>query len=118
MSRTIDCPICLEEKNSYVTLNCNHKACTKCFLNSIIHLNTKCSICRAILPEIEPLLKKFHDDILDLNKTQIKLYDLETENRLLNNEIKEIKKQNKLFKNLSKNLTKHILDTITDEEDE
>jgi len=113
-----NCPICLEDNTSYITFNCGHNTCTKCFLTNIIHLNTKCPMCRSHLLEVEPLLKKFHDDLLNLNKVQVELFDLETENRELRLDIKNINKKNKIYKRLSKNLTTHVLETFSDEEEE
>jgi len=116
--KSIKCPICLEDNTSYITFNCSHNTCTKCFLTNIIHLNTKCPMCRSNLPEVEPLLKKFHDDVLYLNKVQLELFDLETENRLLKTNIKDIKKKKKVYKKLSRNLTTHLLCSFSDNEEE
>jgi len=116
MTETVNCPICLEDNTSYITFNCNHRTCTKCFLTNIIHLNTKCPLCRGNLPEVEPLLKKFHDDVLYLNKIQLELFDIVNENRILKSELNQIKNKKKIYKKLSKNLTTYVIDSFSDEE--
>lgn len=116
--KSIKCPICLEDNTSYVTFSCQHNTCTRCFLTGIIYLNTNCSLCRSNLPEVEPIIKKFHEDVVHLNKVQLDLFDMETENRVLKLDLRDMKKKKNVYKKLSKNLTSHVLDLASDSEEE
>ena len=43
---TIHCPICFNDVSSYVTLSCNHKVGTNCFIRMINGDDYRCMICR------------------------------------------------------------------------
>ena len=42
----MECPICLEETDDNVTLNCNHIFCKDCILKSIKSEYINCPLCR------------------------------------------------------------------------
>ena len=50
MKCMLDCTICLDSKESYITLRCGHKFCNEC-INQLIQHNTfkNCPICRTRL---------------------------------------------------------------------
>jgi len=75
---TIECPICRENKSTFVTLECQHKICLKCYHNCIYHNHTKCSLCRKNIPELVEtceLIKDIEQDVESLEKNIDKLND-------------------------------------------
>jgi len=77
--KIIECPICREEKISYVVLECSHKICLKCYHNCIYHNHSKCSLCRKNIPELAEtceLIKDVEQDVEDLEKRVDELEDM------------------------------------------
>ena len=45
-NKLIDCPICLTECNQYISTECNHNFCLKCYLTNYLYSNiNKCALC-------------------------------------------------------------------------
>ena len=71
---SIECPICRDDKSSYVSLECSHKICLKCYHNCIYHNHSKCSLCRKKIPELVETseliddLEERVDELEDANK--------------------------------------------------
>ena len=87
---TIECPICRDNKSSFVTLECSHKLCLKCYHNCIYHSHIKCSLCRKNIPELVEtceLIQDIEQDVENLEKTND---ELEKENEELYTEIENI----------------------------
>ena len=82
----INCPICLEDSNSFVTLECKHKLCLHCFQQCISHALVKCSLCRKNIPEINNFIKYINN-----LKTQIE--ELEDNITDIRDEIEELQEQ-------------------------
>ena len=53
----IECCICRENKNNFVTFECLHKVCLKCYNSCIYNNHHKCSLCREDIPEIKIITK-------------------------------------------------------------
>jgi peptidoglycan hydrolase CwlO-like protein len=82
----INCPICLEDSKSFVTLECKHNLCLHCFQQCISHNLVRCSICRKNIPEINNILK-----YINILKTQIE--DLEDNISDIRDNVEELHEQ-------------------------
>ena len=82
----INCPICLENSNSFVTLECKHNLCLHCFQQCISHALVKWSLCRKNIPEINNFIKYINN-----LKTQIE--ELEDNITDIRDEIEELQEQ-------------------------
>jgi DNA repair exonuclease SbcCD ATPase subunit len=72
-----ECPICREIKKSFVTFECLHKFCLKCYNDCIYHNHNKCSLCRKKVPEIKNFTKLINNlkEYIKVLKNQTKLYE-------------------------------------------
>ncbi len=86
----VECPICIENKVSYVTLECHHKICLKCYHNCIYHNHTKCSLCRKNIPELGEVCELIQDIEQDVENLENKVGELERRNEELYKNIDEI----------------------------
>ena len=67
----MNCPICLDFKNSYVKLECSHSVCLKCYHTCIYSNLVKCPLCRVEIKEVGELcnhIKNMEVDIEELEK--------------------------------------------------
>lgn len=86
----IDCPVCQESKISYVTLECQHKICLKCYHNCMYHNHFKCSLCRKHITELAEtceLIQDIEQDVEDLEK---RVDDLEEDKKDLEDLLERI----------------------------
>jgi hypothetical protein len=95
MSQLIECPICQEQKNSYVKLECNHSICLKCYHNCIYHNHSKCSLCRARITEIGETCELIHN--LEINMEN-RVDGYREKNKNLQERIEITHNQNKYLK--------------------
>jgi predicted nuclease with TOPRIM domain len=82
----INCPICLEDSKSFVTLECKHNLCLHCFQQCISHNLVRCSICRKNIHQINNILK-----YINILKTQIE--DLEDNLSDVRDKVEELEEQ-------------------------
>lgn len=45
----IKCPICFENKNNYVKINCTHKFCNECLKKWVTEQSDTCPTCRQLI---------------------------------------------------------------------
>ncbi len=77
---TIECPVCRENKVAFVTLECQHKICLKCYHYCIYHNHTKCSLCRKNIPELAETCEFIQDIEQDVEGLETKIDELEKQN--------------------------------------
>jgi predicted nuclease with TOPRIM domain len=94
MSQIIECPVCQEQKNSYVKLECKHSICLKCYHNCIYHNHIKCSLCRASIKELEETCELIHDLETDVEDLEKMVDGLKEENEDLQEIINETQNRN------------------------
>ena len=82
----INCPICLEDSKSFVTLECKHNLCLDCLQQCISHNLVRCSICRKNIRQINNILK-----YINILKTQIE--DLEDNLSDVRDKVEELEEQ-------------------------
>lgn len=49
IKENIECPICFEDKNSYIKINCNHKFCKSCLKKWGTEQSSTCPTCRQLI---------------------------------------------------------------------
>ena len=76
-SSMIECPVCRESKNAFVTFECNHKICLNCYHNCIYHNHSKCSLCRKDIPELAETCELIKDVEEDVEKLEKRVDELE-----------------------------------------
>ena len=86
----IECPICRDEQSAYVTLECSHQICLKCYHNCIYHNHIKCSLCRKNIPELAETCELIKDIELDVESLEKNVDEL---NDKIYNQIQEITTQ-------------------------
>lgn len=71
---SIKCCICRETKNNFVTFECSHKICLKCYNDCIYHNHSKCCLCREVIQEIKTFtklinnLKEYIENLKNMNE--------------------------------------------------
>lgn len=118
MSSQNKCPICLENYDSNVNLKCKHKVCIRCFLKNIIHLNTKCPLCRDVIIETEPILIKFNEDMKILNQYRLEIFDLKRNNKNLKKELDKKNNKNNILNKISLNLGNSLMNLLENSNDD
>ena len=64
---SVDCPICREIVNTFVTLECSHKICLKCYHQCIHHSHDTCSLCRNKIKDMENTIKHINNFNVEIN---------------------------------------------------
>ena len=90
MSQTIECPVCQENKSSYVTLECKHKICLKCYHDCMYHNHYKCSMCRKHIPELADACELIQSMEEDVESLEERIDELEEEKKDLEMLVEQI----------------------------